>query len=140
MYHLNHGSKTGVLKRHLDFAFLCLWPASVWPPVKRHRNSIGLETSCSCQCSFIDSYNLMSEKDRKMWYRVNFPKFLETRIWGHRAMVHKVTKAFCITASSFRILRRPIVGSPQKITSVIKAAVVLYNFLMANESTLPLDA
>ena len=35
----------------------------------------------------------MSEKDRKMWYLVNFPKFLETRIWGHRARGHKVTKA-----------------------------------------------
>ena len=30
-------------------------------------------------------------------------------------------------------------GSPQKITSVIKA-VVMHNFLTANESTLPLDA
>ena len=40
-----------------------------------------------------------------------------------------------ITTARFEIIRRPIVGSPEKITSIIKVVVVMYNFLMANEST-----
>ena len=43
VYHVNHGSKTGVLKSHLVSTFLSLLPPSCGFLVKRHRNNIGLD-------------------------------------------------------------------------------------------------
>ena len=52
MCHVNHRSKNRCFEKapcfrislHLVAALLCGFPG------KRHRNSIGVETSCSCQC------------------------------------------------------------------------------------------
>ena len=61
----------------------------------------------------------------------------DERIFNYRLSRAKRTieNTFGITAVRFRILKRPIVGSSEKITSINKAAVELHNFLMANENT-----
>ena len=99
MYCVNHGSKTGVKKGTLCPLFSsCCRPRVAF--LLREPEIVNiyldwLETSCLCQChgrtgptqcNFIDSYNLMSRKRSKNVISCQFPKFLETRICGHRAV------------------------------------------------------
>ena len=66
----------------------------------------------------------------------------DERVFNYRLSRARRTieNTFGITTSRFRIFRRPIIASSGKVTRIIKAVVVLHNFLMAHESSLPVDA
>ena len=50
-----------------------------------------------------------------------------------------IENTFGIMTSNFRIFRRPIVGNPDKVTLITKAACCLHNYLKISEASNPLS-